>query len=133
MKFTPRPYGSLVFRYRKAPPSGNAVNGLGEAEKRPARLVFHWSPGRKPHPWMALDLHFTMVSGMGGPILGWGSFIERLRNMWQLRRAIGPVAPTRRAVADLLEMPVNTVKSHLQRSLALLRDKLAHCRGEVAV
>lgn len=116
MKSTPRPYNSLVFRYRKAPPSGNAVNGLGEAEKRPARLVFHWSPGRKPHPWLALDLHFTMVSGMGGPILGWGSFIERLRNMWQLRRAIGPVAPVRRAVADPAAMSAE-IKA-LARTLA---------------
>jgi epoxyqueuosine reductase QueG len=45
-------------------------------------------------------MHFTMVSGMGGPAFGWGSFIERLRNMWQLRRASGPVAPTQRAVSD---------------------------------
>ncbi len=64
-----------------------------------------------------------------------------------LRRYVGALPETPRMVvilrfqedldpgeiADLLEMPVNTVKSHLQRSLALLRDKLAHCRGEVAV
>jgi RNA polymerase sigma-70 factor (ECF subfamily) len=32
-------------------------------------------------------------------------------------------------IAEVLEMPVRTVKSHLQRSLALLRGKLARCAG----
>ena len=34
-------------------------------------------------------------------------------------------------IAKVLEMPVNTVKSHLRRSLALLRDKLSRSIGEV--
>ena len=33
-------------------------------------------------------------------------------------------------IADLLEMPVATVKSHLQRALALLRHKVATATGE---
>jgi NAD-dependent dihydropyrimidine dehydrogenase PreA subunit len=49
---------------------------------------------------MALDLHFTMVSGIGGPLFGWGSFVQRLRMIWALRRALGPVAPERKPVAD---------------------------------
>ena len=89
-----------VFRYRSPPVSGNTTNGLGEKKKRRPRLVFHWSPGRAPHPYMALDLHFTMISGLGGPLLGWGSFLQRIRNMWQLRRGNGPVAPERRSVDD---------------------------------
>lgn len=104
MKVEARPYDSLVFKFKKPPLSGNAINGLGEPAKRPARLVFHWSAGRKPHPWMPLDMHFTMVSGIGGPLFGWGSFIHRLRMMWHLRRALGPVAPTRREVADTAAM-----------------------------
>ncbi len=36
-------------------------------------------------------------------------------------------------IAAVLDMPVNTVKSHLQRSLAMLREKLARCFGEVSV
>jgi epoxyqueuosine reductase len=100
MKVEARPYSSLVFKFKSPPLSGNVTNGLGEAAPRPARLVFHWSPGRKPHPWMPLDLHFTMVSGLGGPLLGWGSFLQRLRMMWSLRRALGPVAPVRREVTD---------------------------------
>ena len=36
-------------------------------------------------------------------------------------------------IAKVLDMPVNTVKSHLQRSLAILREKLTRCFGEVRV
>jgi RNA polymerase sigma-70 factor (ECF subfamily) len=33
-------------------------------------------------------------------------------------------------IADVLDMPVATVKSHLQRSLALLRRKLSFAKRE---
>ena len=36
-------------------------------------------------------------------------------------------------IARVLDMPVNTVKSHLQRSLAVLREKLTRCFGEIKV
>jgi RNA polymerase sigma-70 factor, ECF subfamily len=36
-------------------------------------------------------------------------------------------------IAELLDMPVNTVKSHLRRSLAILREKLSRCLGEAKV
>jgi RNA polymerase sigma-70 factor (ECF subfamily) len=36
-------------------------------------------------------------------------------------------------IAQVLDMPVATVKSHLQRSLELLRDKLARTVGEIAI
>src|SRR5260370_42661997 len=34
-------------------------------------------------------------------------------------------------IAQILEMPVRTVKSHLQRSLAMLRDKIERSIGNV--
>lgn len=36
-------------------------------------------------------------------------------------------------IAEVLGIPVNTVKSHLRRSLALLREKLSRLRGEVRI
>ena len=36
-------------------------------------------------------------------------------------------------IADVLEMPVATVKSHLQRSIAMLREKLERAIGNVKV
>ena len=36
-------------------------------------------------------------------------------------------------IAQVLDMPVATVKSHLQRSLEMLRDKLARTVGEIAI
>jgi RNA polymerase sigma-70 factor (ECF subfamily) len=36
-------------------------------------------------------------------------------------------------ISQVLDMPVATVKSHLQRSLAVLRDKLARTVGEIAI
>ena len=34
-------------------------------------------------------------------------------------------------IAEVLEMPINTVKSHLRRSLAILKEKVTRCLGEV--
>jgi RNA polymerase sigma-70 factor (ECF subfamily) len=36
-------------------------------------------------------------------------------------------------IAELLEMPLNTVKSHLRRSLAILREKVSRCLGGAEV
>jgi RNA polymerase sigma-70 factor, ECF subfamily len=34
-------------------------------------------------------------------------------------------------IASLLDMPVRTVKSHLQRSLAMMREKIDRSMGDV--
>ena len=36
-------------------------------------------------------------------------------------------------IADLLDMPLNTVKSHLRRSLVILREKVTRSLGEIRV
>ena len=96
---TPTP-PAPVFQYRSPPISGNRINGVGEPAVRQATPVFHRAFGRRPQPWTALDLHFNLISGMDGPLFGWGLFLERIRNLWQLRRANGPVAPVRRVATD---------------------------------
>jgi RNA polymerase sigma-70 factor (ECF subfamily) len=34
-------------------------------------------------------------------------------------------------ISEVLEMPVGTVKSHLQRSLAMLREKIGRSMGDI--
>jgi RNA polymerase sigma-70 factor, ECF subfamily len=65
----------------------------------------------------------------------------------KLRQLVATLPPRRRMVlllrfqeelemheiAEIMEMPINTVKSYLQRSLELLREKLTRCLGDVTV
>ena len=50
----------------------------------------------------------------------------RLRRLDRVQEDLGPAE-----IAELLKMPVNTVKSTLNRSLAELRKKLARSFGEM--
>jgi Pyruvate/2-oxoacid:ferredoxin oxidoreductase delta subunit len=86
------PPPTYAFGYRSPPVSGNEINGLGVAERRRARKVFH-NPGGEAMPWDALDHFFALINprGVVRHILG---------NMWQLRRRDGPAAPVRVEVPD---------------------------------
>ena len=48
----------------------------------------------------------------------------------QIQAITGLIGKKAAEIADLLDMPVATVKSHLQRSLALLRRKLSFATRE---
>ena len=100
MKVFDPPDPTPVFRYHTQPLSGNITNGVGETEERPPRRVFHWPFGKEPHAWMALDLHFNFIGGQDGPAFGWGMVWQRLWNLWQTRRADGPVAAKQREVSN---------------------------------
>lgn len=93
-----------VFRYRNPPRSGNEINGLGETAWRKPHKVFHrvpyGDPKKEPFEWRALDLHFNLVMGAGKPLQGFRAVRHVLLNRWNLRRANGHVAKTRREVAD---------------------------------
>lgn len=104
-----------VFRYHTAPVSGNITNGVGEKETRRATRVYHWPFGKPPHKWIALDMHFNMIGGMGGPAFGLGMVWQRLMNLWLVRRANGPVANKRREVSDPAAMAAE-IKELVRRS-----------------
>ena len=114
MKLDNPPPPEYVFKYHEPPKSGNITNGLGESEVRRATRVFHWPFGKPPHHWQALDLHFNLIGGMGGPYMGYGMIWQRLWNLWQIRRANGPVARKRREVADPKAM-AGEIKAYIQR------------------
>ena len=86
------PPPEYAFGYRRPPRSGNEINGLGEAERRQARHVFH-SAGGPPLDWQALDDFFGMISP-------WSVLRHVIGNAWQLRNKDGPVNAERRPVTD---------------------------------
>jgi len=81
------PDTTYAFGYREPPPSGSAINGHGEREKRRARHVFHNATGEKLD-WEALDGFFSFINP-------WSVVRHMLVNSWRLRRQDGPVARTR--------------------------------------
>ena len=81
MRVKDAPAATPVFRYHTPPKSGNVTNGVGEAKPRRPTRVFHWPFGKPAHDWIALDLHFNAIAGIGGPMFGWGKPWLRLRNL----------------------------------------------------
>lgn len=93
---------------------------------------------RKVRPLVGLDdaPEPAIEADQGDPLLAGtleryvGTLPEAAR-MVVILRYQEDMAPSE--IAETLQMPVNTVKSHLQRSLAMLRAKLSRCFGEVNV
>jgi len=79
--------------YRNPPLSGNVINGLGETEWRPASHVFH-NDGDDVLPWDRLDDLFAYVNP-------WQVVVRIMGNIWNLRKASGPVAAQKRSVDDV--------------------------------
>jgi epoxyqueuosine reductase len=104
-----------AFGYRRPPPSGNAINGLGEAAARRARPVFHSGTG-EPLAWEALDGFFSMINP-------WPVVRHVVMNTWQLRHAEGPVGRRRRALPEPAALSVE-VKA-LARELGAARSGVA--------
>ena len=92
MKPDAPPGTSYAFGYRHAPEPGNAINGLGEKDRRQARHVFHNATG-EDLAWKDLDNFFSYINP-------WGVVRQLLANSWQLRRRQGPVGSSCRAVDD---------------------------------
>ncbi len=90
------PPPTYAFGYRRAPVSGNEINGLGSVERSRPRRVFH-NPGDVSMPWDALDGFFSLINPRG---------VVRhiVANIWQLRRRDGPVATKRIDVPDTSAM-----------------------------
>jgi hypothetical protein len=92
MKPKSPPPPTYAFGYLVPPESGNAINGVGETQKRRARQVFHSSTG-EPMAWKALDDFFSLINPLR-------TVHHVLANTWQLRLSDGPVHPRRREVVD---------------------------------
>lgn len=88
------------FAYADPPPSGNAINGLGETDRRPARPIFHGS-GASRLEWEALEGLFAFTCSFR---VFWLNVVNR----WIMRNGDGPVAGHRVAVDDPVAMADQT-------------------------
>ena len=81
-----------------------------------------------PEPFSMFDLPDSMMRDTLRRIVA--TLPEKPRLVVQLRyqEDLDPME-----IAQVLEMPLNTVKSHLRRSLAILREKISRSFGETAL
>jgi Pyruvate/2-oxoacid:ferredoxin oxidoreductase delta subunit len=86
------PPPTYAFAFRRQPESGNAINGLGQAHRSRARIVFHAGRGEEL-AWKPLDDLFSLVTP-------WSVVRHAVLVAWHLRRAEGKVARRRREVTD---------------------------------
>jgi len=98
---------------------------IDHARKRKMRIV---SVDDAPEPVAPADFHDSLMTATLRRMVA--TLPEKPRLVVTLRYQ-EDLDPTE--IAELLEMPLNTVKSHLRRSLAILREKVTRCLGEVKV
>ncbi len=77
-----------------------------------------------PEPFVWMPLTDPMLTQHLGQLVGALTEVPRMIMILRYQEDLDPAE-----IAELLEMPVATVKSHLQRALALLRRKLSATMG----
>ncbi|MEM8533606.1 MAG: reductive dehalogenase domain-containing protein [Chloroflexota bacterium] len=98
MKQETYPKPEYHFAFRRAPLSGNVINGLGETRKRqPTPILFHVT-GKDSQGWDVLDQYLRIKSTT--------SRVLRLmvHMLWVGRESRGPIAATQQPVVDPAEM-----------------------------
>ena len=97
---------------------------IDQARRRKFRAHLRLEQAPEPFAWMpaADPMLKQYIEQLVGTLLEMPRMIVILRFQEDLEPA---------EIAELLDMPVATVKSHLQRSLALLRRKVAATTGEI--
>jgi RNA polymerase sigma-70 factor (ECF subfamily) len=78
-----------------------------------------------PEPFSWMPVEDPLLKQYIGQLVGTLQELPRMIVILRYQEDLGPGE-----ISELLEMPVATVKSHLQRSLALLRRKIAATTGE---
>jgi RNA polymerase sigma-70 factor (ECF subfamily) len=79
-----------------------------------------------PEPAVAAEFGDPLLGGALGRLLASLPETARMILILRYQEDLDPAE-----IAAVLDLPVGTVKSKLQRALALLREKLARSRGEV--
>ena len=93
-------------------------------QTRRRRFRQHVSLADSPEPFVWMPLTDPMLKQHLGQLVGGLTEVPRMILILRYQEDLDPAE-----IAELLEMPVATVKSHLQRALALLRRKLSATMG----
>lgn len=94
-------------------------------QSRRRKFRAHLALEQAPEPFAWMPAADPMLKQYIQQIIGALQETPRLIVILRFQEELEPAE-----IAELLEMPVATVKSHLQRSLALLRRKIAAVTGE---
>jgi len=96
---------------------------IDQTRRRKLRSAVSLEDAREPFAWMPAE--DPTLKRYIEQLLGKLAETPRMIVILRYQEGLEPLE-----IAELLEMPVATVKSHLQRALALLRRKIATATGE---